>query len=498
MKKKIINYSILFFFSFIFLFFIQLIIFGSNLDFYWNYNNSLQISNGLIPYNEINILTTPLFHYIIAFFLTVIGKNIYVYIGAMTILKLIHYYILSRIVLLYCKKKKIEERKEYFLFTFFLGFIITFRIYYEYNFFALMLLSLITYIELKELNKNKQNILIGILAGLAFLSKQSIGILIIAFILIKPLLFINDKKSILYRFLGILIPISIFIIYLLLTNSFDGFINYSILGISTFKNSVSYIDATIEVFNISVIKGILALVLILAFVIFIICQLYQLFTKKYDKDKKLLLFYTVISFSCFYPLRDIHHLLPLILSFIPLFIISNINNIDKFVKRINYKGFRIVLIVFFILSSIMPLNMYINIYNGNNDDYNILKNNYHSINGMVVDRILESNINDIIKYEKDMNDEGINTIILNKNAVLFHLAQDKYYKDYDLFMKGNLGYNGEERLIDEIKESSNTVYLINLDDQNNNMIQLPDKVYNYVINNYNKTDQILYYSVYSK
>ena len=47
-------------------------------------------------------------------------------------------------------------------------------------------------------------------------------------------------KSIMYRIIGILIPVLIFLVYLLITDSFSEFINYAILGISEFKNNVSY------------------------------------------------------------------------------------------------------------------------------------------------------------------------------------------------------------------------------------------------------------------
>ena len=41
----------------------------SNLDEIWNYNFAQNISNGLVPYRDFNMLQTPLLPFIVAFFL---------------------------------------------------------------------------------------------------------------------------------------------------------------------------------------------------------------------------------------------------------------------------------------------------------------------------------------------------------------------------------------------------------------------------------------------
>ena len=493
---KFINYILLFFFSFLFLFFLQLLLSGSRLDFYWNYNNSLQISNGLIPYKDISLLTTTLFHYIVSFFLLLFGKNIIIYSIVITIFKLLHLYVLVNIVILLCNKYKIKEKNRCFLLSFYLGIILMYSMYYEYNFLSLLFISIITYIELLDEKDIKYNILIGLLGGLSLLSKQSIGLIAIIFILLK--LFKNDKKSILYRIIGIIIPIALFIIYLLFTKSLDSFISYSIFGVSSFSNNVSFIESITGDYKISIIKIILAFSLLISLIIFIIWQIYLIFSKKYDKYKKILLYYSIISISCFYPLRDIHHLIPIIVTFIPLFIISIMSNNYKII--FNFKYNRLIGMTLFIACSMTPMNMYINIFKGNNKNYIVLKENYNSVNGIVVDRLLKSNIDDIVNFEKEMEEKGINTIILNKSSVLFHVVQNKYYKDYDLFMKGNFGNNGEERIINDIKNSNNIIYLINRKDEEKkpNLIQLPNKIYNYVVNNLNSDGQILYFTIYSK
>ena len=62
-------------------------------------------------------------------------------------------------------------------------------------------------------------------------------------------------------------------------------------------------------------------------------------------------------------------------------------------------------------------------------------------------------------------------------------------------MRGNFGYNGEEKIIEEIKNSKNTIYLLEIPD---NSYQLPNKIYSYFFDNLNYKDDILYFRIYEK
>ena len=500
MKSKRVKYILIFFFSFLFLFFTQLLFYGPKLDFYWNFNNSLQISNGLIPYNDISLLTTPLFHFIVSFFLVVFGKNIVVYSVITTLFKLIHIIVLSKITLLLCNKYKIKNKFKYILIGFITFILLIYNIYYEYNFLSLLFVSLIIYIELLDKKNIKYELLIGFLAALSFLSKQSIGFIAILFVLFKPLLFKDNLKNILYRFIGISSIALLFTGYLLLTNSIESFFNYAVFGVLEFKNSVSFFDIALNWEMNDFINILISILLLLFYIIFIIKQFYFVLKKKYDLTFKMVLYYSLISVSCFYPIRNIYHLIPSLITFIPLIMITLSNYKIMNIKYYSNNLINRVLVVFIILCSLVPLGMYINIYNGNNKKSVVLKYKYNYINGMVVSKDLKSNIDDIIEFEEKEEKNGNKVLILNKSSVLFHLARGVYYKDYDLFMRGNFGYNGEERMIEDIENSVNTLYLVNLNDmtKDTKIFQLPDKVYYYVINNLKNTGQIMYYNVYSR
>ena len=480
------KYCLLFFFSLLVLTILQLLNFGSRLDYYWNFNFSLQISNGLIPYKDISMIITPLFPFIGSIPL-LFSKSIVIYAIGISLIKLLHIYINCRIISILCNKYKKKNKNIYILLGYLISIIFMSVEYYDYNMFSSLFISLIIYRELIKDDSIKNNIIIGILSGLCLLSKQSIGLFVILFALLKTIIFKENKKDILYRSLGLLIPLVVFILYLLIFNIFDDFISYCILGISEFSNHLSFID--------TIFKGnILHILVLLFFIIYFIRQLYLLFIKKLDSNRVVILYYGISTLSCLYPIRDYIHLLVPFITFIPLYIISLIkikNRIKLNTKFINYS-----LIIILLSLSIITIFTYGYYYLDKSSNKLVLKDNYSSINGMVVNSTLKTKIDDILNYENTDN----SVRILSNEAVIYHLANNKYYKDYDMFNKGNFGDNGESRLLNEIKSSNNIKYLINIDTLNikEYSYQLPKNIINYIMNNFNNIGKINIYTIYEK
>jgi len=267
------------FFILIFIFILceQLNKYPTNLDELWNYNIARCIKNGLIPYKDISMITTPLFPTIVAICLKIFGDNLFVFriIGA----------VLFTLILIFTYKIFYELLKKQSIAIIFTG-IICFALFQyfmvDYNFFVLLIALIIEYLELKiycgkqkrhtnkkdaseqkytntiniwkqKITNKKQysffsiDLLMGILAGLAICSKQTLGFFIFLYVLLINLLFIRNKddwkvylKTAIERLIGAFIPLLMFLIFLVVTKSYNDFVSYAILGIRTFTNSIPY------------------------------------------------------------------------------------------------------------------------------------------------------------------------------------------------------------------------------------------------------------------
>ena len=85
--------------------------------------------------------------------------------------------------------------------------------------------------------------------------------------------------------------------------------------------------------------------------------------------------------------------------------------------------------------------------------------------------------------------------ILDASAALYMIPIDKYNKNYDLLLKGNLGKDGEEKIIAEIESSKDVKYSI-LQDKYHKNWQTPLQVINNVKENKNKTGTIGDFDIY--
>lgn len=515
-KKTIIFFTILVILFLMFNIFTQLSFYGNRLDFLWNYSFGLQITKGILPYSGYNMVPTPLLAFSTALFLKVFSTNIVSYAVFMAILKVTLLSLVSLITTKLLRNNTKYDKYYIFIISFVLLNILLSDFYFEYNFFAILFLLSIILLEI-SIYKNKKdtilnNILIGFLAGLSILSKQSVGLFICLFVVIKPLLFNkeNKMKNLIYRVIGILIPCLAFLIYLLLTNSFDDFMSYAVLGIKEFNNSYPYyvfLSEVLEInrFPINVIYFIAFASIFITVLIYIIHRFYIIIKSKnkyYFYIESLVFFYSLSAFACMYPIRDLTHLAPAIMPLSALIIVYAYSKIKDVFKKLP-KKFNIICIswlsIIAFIISIYPVYKYLGIkykYDNktgfNTGYYVILDDNYGVLSNLAFTNHNVMAIDAVMEYEKE-ND----CLILETSAAMFHLVTNKYYKDYDLFMRGNFGVDGEDRLIEDLESRDNIKVLISNDpDIKSKNDQIPKKVINYVLDSYEKIDSVAYFDVY--
>lgn len=467
-----------------------------NLDEMWNFNVARCIANGLIPYKEISMVSTPLLGFLTAIFLRIFGTEMFITRVLAAVLATINLGILYRI----CIKMKIPNSIGKLLILVVMSIM---KDYYclDYNMLIMTLGLIILLLEIKSFeqeNKNKKiHIIIGIVSGLAICTKQSIGLLISVVVVLNQLFFIRNKesfkaicKNIVFRIIGIVIPVIIFIGYLFITGAFSYFIDYCVLGMKTFSNKISYSDLLksdnliIKIFSIAV-PVILAIAIILNIVLRIL--------NKEDKLLFLITIYCLPIFAISYPISDNIHFF---ISITPCYILP-FYGIGRAFNKIKCKNFKYVLEFLEITSFI-----FIILFTG----YTEIKyreelsalSKYRALNhfsNIIVDQKLEKMVKDVDNYivtsEKDV-------YILDSNAALYMIPLDRYNKNYDMFLRGNLGSGGEEKQIRNIEENSeNTRYLILNNNYNLNW-QTPKEVINYIKERFVKSGTVGIYDIYEK
>lgn len=488
----------------------------NNLDEIWNYNFARNVADGLVPYRDFNMVQTPLLPLIAGLMLKLFGNELIV----MRVLAIL---LIASIFFMIYKVLKLLKINTLYNLLFLLLLFLLFKqhICIDYNFALLFLTLILIYLELKTWQKInlsndyeaiyfKQHIFyyfrIGFICGCCILLKQTTGVLISFASVIFPIFFCKNKidfkgyvKSSFLKILGILVPIFILLIYLISNNALDDFIDYTILGIKTFSNSISY-TTLISSQNI-VIK-----LLSIGLPVFILVSLIYMIRKK---AKNLYGFYAygIASLIVIYPISDhIHFLIGItpLLTLLAYFLLQSIthflenekstqekNNKSKFILKLKlYLGeflkplIELSLICYIIASCCLLYNYF----------YNPEKE--HSINHyryIPISEQLLNKINDINNFILFNNSK---TYILDSEAAIYMIALNKYNKNFDMFLKGNLGSKGEFGQIEKINVLEKGTKILIKNDQYKLNWQTPLEVISYLKNNFNKIGEINIFDIY--
>ena len=363
--------------------------------------------------------------------------------------------------------------------------------YIDYNYAILFIVLVLIYVELKYKNCGaRYNLLIGLLAGATILLKQSTGIIISVITVIYLLAEKRDNqtlKAVTYRVCGVLIPCIILLIYLLATNSMSSFIDYCVLGIGTFKNSISYL----KLLRGGDLNAFLGMIAPVTLVILFVVNIVNIKQKKIKSNASYLILFVnaVAEFTVLYPIADKVHFViatfPSILITL-YYICKKIQEIKNIKVSIFIEHFMNIITISFV--GILILQAINDIYLYTQMDKSVL-NHFSNIpiSSTLQDRIIE-----VDEYIKD---EERDVYILDSEAAVYMIPLDKYNKDFDMFLKGNLGSASEEGQIEKIKNMENALILIKNDKMALNW-QTPTKVIEYVKTNLKKIGTVSFFDVY--
>ena len=493
MKKNIVYEVILFIIIFLLILSLLLLNPINDLDEIWNYNFARNIANGLIPYRDFNILQMPLLPIIC-------GIVLKLTINRLIIMRILAAILCSTILYVTYKLFKVlgVKKEVCILFTFFIGYLFKDVFCIDYNYLSLLITLIIIYREIKIYKENneiikcnaKQDFVLGIFAALTLLTKQTSGFFVCIALLGNKLVFVRKKeqviiwfKSFLYRLLGIIIPVIFFIIYLIINNAFGEFVNYTILGIFEFSNKISY-NTLIKLDIVGILSILVPLMFIYEWIRTIILE----------KDKIIYIFlvYGLAIFVVSFPISNkIHFLIgatPTII--VLLYLIYNL--VSKVYRKVIKNQYIEELILNFLTAFIMLFSICL-----------ISINLYYYLGGEIITSKLNNFINIPISQELEEEIKNVSQYIekekkvkiLDASAAIYMIPIDRYHKNYDMLLKGNLGKNGEQKIIQEISEKKDVKYLILKDEFSKNW-QIPLKIIDYVKNNKTKIGEIGLFDIY--
>ncbi len=438
-------------------------------DEFWNYSFARNLAKGMLPYRDFNIVQTPLAAYFPALLMKLFGTRFIILRVAGSILFAAIFCCLFHV----CEMIKSDPLNS-FLHTI-LGMTLTFWIYlYNYNHLMLLILLLIYTLTLKE-KKTWEHVAIGLLSGIAILVKQNTGLAVMVVNFIICLIrFVRkqDRKTYFIRSMVSIIPGTLFFIYLVISGTLGDFWDYAVYGVTTFKHQYSLID----LLRRNVLVGGFALV----FFGCVICVVIKCWKDHENEKARELLLYALAGFSVVYPLCDGAHIVAALIPMIPLFYFYEGKGLRGYVKTA--VATVIISSCFFSIFLKTPLGA------------DVQPCTLHNFEGLYIYPKYEEIMKRSIAYVTEKEREGHVIRMADELAIVVDIPRDRYLKNWDMLLVGNIGRNGVEDLLDE---EGNLWYMVRQDET-----ELGEQNYfeliHYIKANYRKVDEVMEFEVYEK
>lgn len=435
MTKKVIKYVFVFICSLVFLNFIPF-----DLDEIWNYGFMHSMYSGLVPYRDFNMVVTPFFPLLFSLPFHLFGSNLLVVNVCQSLLIVLTYVLLEKLI---------GDKANILLLLMFFNYDM---MYASYNYFIFFLFLSLLYLE-----KNKSNdYVIGIVIGLAVLTKQSVGGLL-AIVSLYYVFKEKDFKKLVKRVIGAMLPVGLFLIYLAVTGAFADFVNLCILGLFDFGTN-NYV-------------GVRALVL--GYILLIGVVIYFIVKRRNSIDK-----YYVLAFSTIaIPMFDYFHIKFFVLALLILVL-----------EKINIKKINLNLLLYGSMIGIVFINLIVSV-DGDMVYPNSIKHfEYRYISSK---HIKETQL--VSGKLKDYSDKEL--LLLFEQSYYYKISNDFPINHFDLINTGNWGYKGSEKLLKELKKKKDAVFVINRLSYEGTR-QTDKTALNYVLKNCKKIDEIYGFEFY--
>ena len=442
---------------------VTLCVFLSDNDELWNFQNVYKMYNGFEIYKDANVICTPLFFYIGKLIFQILGANFFIFRIYSIVIFTFYYFMTYKILRILGINVKVSMLCTLILIMF--GNYVLPRVMANYNSLAIGICLLGIYLLLKNkcIINNKSILEQSIICFLIILTKQNIGLFY--FIALSVIILIRKQNGkiigILQEFGVLTILGIIFIVFLKMNGILEGFVNYTILGMSQFayKNiSIDwiYIFITIAVLLINLISSVS------------IIKRGKELLKDEDKNNIIILncFSIMLSIVIFPIVNEAHFLFAINFAVVLLVYILNMiiekseikmNKLDKILTS--------VLIILLLLNVAINISRFIcwkkEVFNSEYI-YNYEDPFFGTI---IVDEKTKEEINTITNYIEEEDKKGNNVIVFSSKAALYMVPLKKNNGFYDLPFNGNFGNLSEEEILNDLEQKKHTLILVDENDE---------------------------------
>ncbi len=391
-----------FFYSLVFLFTL------SRGDTFVNYGFSYAIRMGEIPYLDFNMVIPPFAPFFYSIGLFFYNNILMLYLEQAILLTLLYHLL----------EKKLGKKTPLYFFFFLLPYPLAMvsTIFPGYNF----LLVFFFLLFLICLEKEKHPILLGVLLGILFTIKQTVGLLLF----LPTFWFLLKKPKKFFQMLGgFSIPCFVLLIYLFCTKSFFSFFDLCFLGLFDFQKSNQQIN--------------------MFYLVVFLLGIGYLFYRIVKKPRNVLLYYALFFGFVVYPIVDYYHVC-LFLT-IPFFF---------FIDSISYreKGMKVFAPIFGIICILWGIVTYSYF-----DDITI--SNYPGFTWVIQGQTYQNDITSLLSYV-DSQDQEVIYFMRGSENYFYKILHREKITYFDLPNYGNYGKDGIQKMKKKIDETHHVLYVL--------------------------------------
>lgn len=449
-----------------------------SLDELWQYSFESNISQGLMPYRDMNLAVTPLSMLWGGLILKILDNQLIVYrlLGTInsTICMMLFYDIM--------RKMNVDKRIA-FCFSVYAGAFYCPYFTYDYNYLELLILLLIMDLllglEEKKAYSGRKWLIIGGAGGCAVLIKQSTGMVIfIAVFLLSVILYSRkNRRCALYFGIGCFFPLGLCAGGILYCHIQGQFWDYVFGGLASFAQH-NRIGISIFLFHSGLLCTLEAL---LAAAIAVIGIVRVVRSRKTDSCKKrlILIWLSFAGSVVIYPITDNTHFVIALLPFLLVGICEM-----KMVKEGQQK------IPMWLPGAIAVGGIGLSVWTISGE--NIIWSELPYYKGIRIEQSVEETVWEVMRYLELY--QGKSVYILDGTAVLYKIPMGLYDKDYDICLAGTWGSRSAEEMAQALLREKG-IMLLAADGYGVNW-QVPENFLTYIQQNAVCIDHISKYDVY--